>query len=93
MRDHIERPRPRDHIFDSFMAKTRTRLRTMLHCQYSFGTIVGAPVIFFLGGFIFALLSSLEELGDEDIAEALAFGQWYMIIPHIVSFLLLSLLY
>lgn len=75
------------------MAKTRTRLRTMLHCQYSFGTIVGAPVIFFLGGFIFALLSSLEELGDEDIAEALAFGQWYMIIPHIVSFLLLSLLY
>jgi hypothetical protein len=57
----------------------------MLHCQYSFGTIVGAPVIFFLGGFVFALLSSLEELGDEDIAEALAFGQWYMIIPHIVS--------
>ncbi|KAI4596426.1 hypothetical protein KJ359_005556 [Pestalotiopsis sp. 9143b] len=92
MRDHIERPRPRDHIFDSFMAKTRTRLRTMLHCQYSFGTIVGAPVIFFLGGFIFALLSSLEELGDEDIAEALAFGQWYMIIPHIsiISGLLLA---
>ncbi|KAF2996380.1 hypothetical protein E8E14_004778 [Neopestalotiopsis sp. 37M] len=90
--EHIERPRTRDHIFDSFVAKTRTRLRTMLHCQYSFGTIVGAPVIFFLGGFVFALLSSLEELGDEDIAEALAFGQWYMIIPHIsiISGLLLA---
>ncbi|KAK6071230.1 hypothetical protein SCUP515_08044 [Seiridium cupressi] len=89
---HVERPRARDHIFESFVAKTRTRLRTMLHCQNSFGTIVGAPVIFFLGGFIFALLSSLEDLGDEDIAEALAFGQWYMIIPHIsiISGLLLA---
>jgi hypothetical protein len=25
--------------------KTKTRLRTMLHCQYSFGSIVGAPVM------------------------------------------------
>ncbi|KAI1872646.1 hypothetical protein JX265_005526 [Neoarthrinium moseri] len=89
---HIEQPRRRDHIFDSFVAKTKTRLRTMLHCQSSFGTIVGAPVIFFLGGFIFALLSSRDMIGDEDIAEALAFGQWYMIIPHIsiISGLLLA---
>ncbi|KAH8198454.1 hypothetical protein TruAng_007386 [Truncatella angustata] len=89
---HVEKPRKRDTEFESFVAKTRTRLRTMLHCQYSFGTIVGAPVIFFLGGFIFALLSSLEQFGDQDIAEALAFGQWYMIIPHIsiISGLLLA---
>ncbi|CAK7232161.1 hypothetical protein SCUCBS95973_008166 [Sporothrix curviconia] len=64
----------------------------MLHCQYSFGSVIGAPVVFFLGGFIFALLQSLDTLGDEDIAEGLAFGQWYMTIPHIaiVSGLLLA---
>jgi hypothetical protein len=55
----------------------------MLHCQYSFGSIVGAPVFFFLGGFIFALLQILEGLGHEDIAEGCAFGRWYMTIPHI----------
>jgi hypothetical protein len=89
---HVEKPRQRNAEFVSFVAKTKTRLRTMLHCQYSFGTVVGTPVIFFLGGFVFALLSSLQNLGDEDIAEALAFGQWYMIIPHIaiISGLLLA---
>lgn len=92
VRDHVERPWPRTHKTDRQVKKTKTRLRTMLHCQYSFGSIVGAPVIFFLGGFIFALVQSLEGLGDEDIAEGLAFGQWYMTIPHIaiVSGLLLA---
>ncbi len=72
--------------------KTKTRLRSMLHCQYSFGSIVGAPVIFFLGGFVFALVQSLQNLGDEDTAIGLAFGQWYMTVPHIaiVSGLLLA---
>ena len=55
----------------------------MVHCQYSSGFVVGAPVIFFLGGFIFALLQSLYGLGDENIAESPAFGQWYMTIRHI----------
>ncbi|KAH8910654.1 hypothetical protein BR93DRAFT_280408 [Coniochaeta sp. PMI_546] len=92
IRDHVERPRPRTAKTERQVRKTKTRLRTMLHCQYSFGSVVGAPVIFFLGGFIFALLQSLEGLGDEDIAEGLAFGQWYMTIPHIaiVSGLLLA---
>jgi hypothetical protein len=92
IRDHVERPWPRTHITERQVRKTKTRLRTMLHCQYSFGSVVGAPVIFFLGGFIFALLQSLTGLGDEDIAEGLAFGQWYMTIPHIaiVSGLLLA---
>lgn len=64
----------------------------MLNCQYSFGSMVGAPVLFFLGGFVFALLQSLQDLGDEDTALALAFGQWYMTIPHIaiISGLLLA---
>lgn len=64
----------------------------MINCQYSFGSMVGAPVLFFLGGFVFALLQSLQDLGSEDIAMALAFGQFYMTVPHIaiVSGLLLA---
>ncbi|KAH8675456.1 hypothetical protein BX600DRAFT_534925 [Xylariales sp. PMI_506] len=81
--NHNEKPRVRDAAFKSHVAKTRTRLRSMLQCQSSFGSVVGAPVIFFIGGFIFSFMSSLENLGLEDIAEALAFGQLYMIIPHI----------
>lgn len=87
-----EPPRPRTPAVKEEIRKTKTRLRTMLNCQYSFGSMVGAPVVFFIGGFIFALLQSLQSLGDEDIALALAFGQWYMIIPHIaiISGLLLA---
>lgn len=87
-----ERPRYRTSEVESHIRRTKTRLRTMLNCQYSFGSMVGAPVSFFLGGFIFALLQSLQSLGSEDIALALAFGQFYMTVPHIaiVSGLLLA---
>ncbi|ROV97960.1 hypothetical protein VSDG_04879 [Cytospora chrysosperma] len=87
-----EAPRPRTPKIDRQIRKTKTRLRTMLNCQYSFGSMVGAPVVFFLGGFIFALLQSIQSIGDEDTALALAFGQWYMTIPHIaiISGLLLA---
>lgn len=92
--EHIrrERPRYRTPEVESHIRRTKTRLRTMLNCQYSFGSMVGAPVSFFLGGFIFALLQSLQSLGSEDIALALAFGQFYMTVPHIaiVSGLLLA---
>lgn len=92
--DHIvqERPHPRNTKIERQILKTQTRLRTMLNCQYSFGSMVGAPVLFFLGGFVFALLQSLQDLGNEDTALALAFGQWYMTIPHIaiISGLLLA---
>jgi hypothetical protein len=89
---HVENPHFRTAKTERQVRKTKTRLRTMLHCQYSFGSMVGAPVIFFLGGFVFALLQSLEGLGDEDTAEGLAFGMWYMTIPHIaiISGLLLA---
>ncbi|KAK0375325.1 hypothetical protein CLIM01_07324 [Colletotrichum limetticola] len=87
-----QRELPRTRETDRCIIRTKTRLRTMLHCQYSFGSIVGAPVIFFIGGFIFSFLTSLDELGDENIAESIAFGSWYMIIPHIaiISGLLLA---
>lgn len=88
----IVQPHPRTPMVEEEIRKTKTRLRTMLNCQYSFGSMVGAPVVFFIGGFIFALIQSLQTFGDEDIALALAFGQWYMIIPHIaiISGLLLA---
>ncbi|KAF4635464.1 hypothetical protein G7Y89_g2641 [Cudoniella acicularis] len=74
------------------IGRTKTRLRTMLSCQYSFGSTVGAPVIFFLGAFGFTLVTTLALLGDQDTSLDLAFGMWYMIIPHIsiVSGLLLA---
>lgn len=87
-----ESPRMRTQKIEKQIRKTKTRLRTMVNCQYSFGSMVGAPVVFFLGGFVFALVQSVQELGNEDIALALAFGQWYMTIPHIaiISGLLLA---
>lgn len=92
--DHFdtEKPHQRTLKIQRQVRKTQTRLRTMLNCQYSFGSMVGAPVLFFLGGFVFALLQSLQDLGSEDIAMALAFGQFYMTVPHIaiVSGLLLA---
>lgn len=92
--DHFvsEKPRMRTQKINKQIRKTKTRLRTMVNCQYSFGSMVGAPVVFFLGGFVFALVQSVQELGNEDIALALAFGQWYMTIPHIaiISGLLLA---
>ncbi|CZR51374.1 uncharacterized protein PAC_01249 [Phialocephala subalpina] len=74
------------------IGRTRTRLRTMLACQYSFGTTVGAPVVFFLGAFGYTMGTTLASLGDQATSLALAFGMWYMIIPHIsiVSGLLLA---
>lgn len=87
-----EAPHTRTTKIEKQIRKTKTRLRTMVNCQYSFGSMVGAPVVFFLGGFVFALVQSFQELGSEDIALALAFGQWYMTIPHIaiISGLLLA---
>lgn len=64
----------------------------MLASQHTFSATVGAPVIFFLGSFVFALVETLGNLGDQATSLSLAFGMWYMIIPHlsIVSGLLLS---
>jgi hypothetical protein len=59
------------------------RISSMLACQYSFGSTIGAPVIFYIGSFIYALLEIRAQLGDKDTAAALAFGLWWMTIPHI----------
>ncbi len=72
--------------------KTKTRLRTMLRYQYSFGSVVGALFCSSSAASCSALDQSLQYLGDEGTAIGLAFGQWYMTVPRIaiVSGLLLA---
>jgi hypothetical protein len=59
------------------------RLKGMLGCQASFGAAIGAPVVFFLGSFFFSVFSDLSTVGDNDTSHALAFGMWWMTIPHV----------
>jgi hypothetical protein len=88
----IRRLRPGEAGFEATSRQTQRRLRTMLYCQASFGSMIGAPIIFFIGTFLFTLETNLQELGNKSVSQALAFGQWYMIIPHIaiISGLLLA---
>jgi len=84
---HPERDRenqdPRKLVLKDFRVIINIgQLRTMLACQYSFGATVGAPVVFFLGAFGFTIVSILSNLGDQSTSLALAFGMWYMILPH-----------
>ncbi|KAL5331925.1 hypothetical protein ACEPPN_001465 [Leptodophora sp. 'Broadleaf-Isolate-01'] len=69
-----------------------TRLPSMLDTQIAFGSAVGVPIVFFAGGFLYTLFDILSNLGNNDIAHALAFGMWWMTIPHvaIISSLLLA---
>ena len=62
---------------------TRMRLKSMLESQSSFGASVGAPVVFFLGSFLFSVFGNLQSLGDNDTSHSVAFGEWWMTIPHV----------
>jgi hypothetical protein len=42
----------------------------------SFGSAVGAPIVFFASGFAYTIADTLSRLGDNDLAHALAFGMW-----------------
>ncbi|KAH8879373.1 hypothetical protein GQ53DRAFT_849690 [Thozetella sp. PMI_491] len=61
----------------------QTRLNTMLECQASFGATIGAPIAFFLGAFLLSVESNVNQYGDNDDSHALAFGEWWMTIPHV----------
>lgn len=62
---------------------TAKRLKDMLGCQVSFGTAVGAPIVFFLGSFLFSVMSNYSALGENNTSHALAFGMWWMTVPHV----------
>ena len=55
----------------------------MLDGQVPFSTTVGAPVLLYIGSFIYSILSLSEMKGDKDTARALAFGIWWMVIVHV----------
>lgn len=61
--------------------RTKGRLRNLLESQYSFGSTVGAPVLFYVGAFVYTLFDLVNRLGDNDASHALAFGMWWMTIP------------
>ncbi|KAK7965170.1 hypothetical protein PG996_000473 [Apiospora saccharicola] len=62
-----------------------TKLKALLNSQASFGSTIGAPVLFFVGGFIYTVIDIQNSLGDNDSAHALAFGMWWMTIPYLAT--------
>lgn len=68
---------------NNYRRTTETRLKAMLDCQASFGAVVGAAVVFFVGSFLFSVIQNLSSVGDNDTSHALAFGMWWMIVPHV----------
>ncbi|KAI1376894.1 hypothetical protein F4677DRAFT_77561 [Hypoxylon crocopeplum] len=81
-----------NNLNQSHIDTTKVRLKSMLAVQTSFGTAVGAALVFYMGGFIYTLVESTGMIGDSWTAHNIAFGMFWMIIPHIaiVSSLLLA---
>ena len=60
-----------------------TRLRCMMASQYSFGTTIGGPVLFYLGNMLYTVVGLATKRGDNYTAHSLAFGLFWMIIVHV----------
>ncbi|KAK0620509.1 hypothetical protein B0T14DRAFT_567252 [Immersiella caudata] len=84
--EHEDQNRP-DNVI-----QVKSKLLALCSSQNSFGSAVGAPVVFFVGAFIYNMVDIQARLGDNDTAHALAFGMWWMTIPFlaIISCLLLA---
>ncbi|KAI5360072.1 hypothetical protein Slin15195_G119340 [Septoria linicola] len=54
-----------------------------MSAQGDFGVVVGAPVAFFLGGFIYNIVDLLGDAAFQDPAITLAFGVQWMIVVHV----------
>lgn len=61
----------------------KTRLLCMMSTQLSFGSAVGAPVVFYLGQFVYTILDLMNKRGDQDAGNSLAFGVEWMVIVHV----------
>ncbi|KAI1766902.1 hypothetical protein GGR53DRAFT_527888 [Hypoxylon sp. FL1150] len=70
----------------------KSRLKSMLDSQVSFGSSVGAAIMFYIGSFIWSVYEVEEDLGSYITAHQLACGMFWMTIPHLalVSCLLLA---
>ena len=59
-------------------------LLSMLESQMTFGGVVGAAILLYLGSYVYSLSSTLGTTqGDQATARALAFGIWWIIIVHV----------
>ena len=52
-------------------ANTKTWLQSMLNDQDGFGITVGAPVVFYCGGFVYTFIDNYSNLGDNSTSHAL----------------------
>lgn len=74
---------PGEHAPKDGYEKARSRLLNLLGAQSSFGELVGGPILFYLGTFLYTILDLRSSLSDEDSALSLGFGIEWMIIVHV----------
>lgn len=74
---------PPPHFSPSHIIHIPTRLTRLVTSQLPFGAIVGAPVVFYLGAFIYTVLDLLDNPSDQDRAISIAYGVEWMIIVHV----------
>ncbi|KAI1478035.1 hypothetical protein F4774DRAFT_386704 [Daldinia eschscholtzii] len=90
----VGRPRQLSYSVEDHrnIVAVKRRLLAMLDSQISFGTSVGAPVLFYIASFIWSVYEVREELGSYVTAHQLASGMFWMTMPHValVSCLLLA---
>jgi hypothetical protein len=58
------------------VSNVKSRLNSMLACQYNFGTSIGTPSILCIGSFVYPVVAINRTLGDTDYAHALGSGLW-----------------
>ncbi|MCJ1405580.1 hypothetical protein MMC11_008808 [Xylographa trunciseda] len=63
--------------------EVKTRLLHMMSAQNSFGSTIGAPVLFYLGAFVYTILNLFSDPSSEDGAISIALGVEWMIIVHV----------
>jgi hypothetical protein len=73
----------RDSAVSASLGTEKERLKAMLDCQVGFGLAVGLPVVFYIGSFVYSVFDVWESLGLDNTPHQLAFGMFWMIIPHV----------
>lgn len=76
-------PPPAPRFSPSHIIHIPSRLTRLVTSQLPFGAIVGAPVVFYLGAFIYTVLDLLDNPSDQDRAISIAYGVEWMIIVHV----------
>ncbi|KAK8190205.1 uncharacterized protein BKA78DRAFT_296447 [Phyllosticta capitalensis] len=65
------------------LSEMKTKIRGLMNVQTPYGTAVGAPVVYFLGSFIYNILDIRNQPSDDNAAESIAFGVMWMLCVHI----------